>query len=508
MLKKLKVDKILLLILLGGFILRVVGVTHGFPFIFHPDEPALVRSAIGIRFGPNPAHFDWPHLHFYLNFVLFMSYIKFRGLLQILGLQNFLSSYFPLMWRDPLVFYFLARLFNVVLGTLTAIPVYLAGKRLFNKQIGLIAAAVLMVMPFQVQSAPFALIDIPTAFWGMWAFYFALKIFQEKDLRNYLLAGFFIGLSASTKYNGGLLAIMIPAAHFLRTWKSKNEKLLDWSGFKAHVISGIFAFLGFVLGTPYSILDFDTFTRTDGPKGALWQFANVGKVEFSEHISQFIQALTFGFAKDFGYVFLFLYTLAVLYAIFIRRTKKIWLILIPSLFLFFYISGFVKVRTHYFTSTYPFVALVCGYVIVHLTETIKSKWKYLVLISFFALPFWVSLQNVALLVRKDTRVIAYEWMLEHVKEGDRIIYNTSNLLPVLEKFSKNEVDKDLTGADFSYGKGYVVLGLQYREVSGFFSSVNEKELESEKLEKVLEISQKGRRGPNIFIYAFEQNQTN
>ncbi|OGC47203.1 hypothetical protein A2886_00975 [candidate division WWE3 bacterium RIFCSPHIGHO2_01_FULL_42_13] len=501
MLRKLKFDKILLIILLVGFGLRVAGVEHGFPFIFHPDEPAVVRSAIGLRFDPNPAHFDWPHLHLYLNYFLHFLYIKFRIRLQVFGLQESLSAYFPLMWRDPLIFYFLSRLLNVFMGTLTAIPVYLAGKKLFNRSVGLAAAFALMITPFHVQTSPFALIDIPTAFWVAWAFYFSIKIFQEKDLKNYLWAGLFIGFAASTKYNGGLMAAMIPAAHFLRTWKSPNEKLLDWHGVKALVLSGLVAGLGFILGTPYSVLDFDTFIRTDGPKGALWQFTNVGKVGFGQQIVQFFQALTSEFARDFGYIFILLYMLTIFYAIFVKRTKEIWLILIPSLFLFFYISGFDKTRAHYYTSAYPFVALACGFVIVHLMEMIKSKWRYLIPILLFLVPLWISIQTVLLLVRKDTREITYEWMLENVNPNDRIVYNTSSFLPVMEKFSRNEVEKGVVGADLSFGKGYVVLGLDTGEIG--------KELAAtEGLDQVFEVSTQGRRGPYVFIYVFEQNQEN
>lgn len=112
-----KENKTLIAIILLGLALRLYGLNHGFPFIFHPDEPAVVRSATGIRFESNPGHFDWPHLHFYLNFFLYWVFIKFRGLLQILGLRSFLASTFPLLWRDPLVFYWLSRLFDAFFGS-------------------------------------------------------------------------------------------------------------------------------------------------------------------------------------------------------------------------------------------------------------------------------------------------------------------------------------------------------------------------------------------------------
>ena len=52
-----KVSKPLLLILLLGLFLRLYGISYGFPFIYSVDEPALVRTATGIRFESNPKHF-------------------------------------------------------------------------------------------------------------------------------------------------------------------------------------------------------------------------------------------------------------------------------------------------------------------------------------------------------------------------------------------------------------------------------------------------------------------
>jgi len=69
---------------------RLAGIEHGFPFIFHPDEPTIVRSALGIRFDLNPKHFDWPHLYIYLNYFLYMAFAKFRNFVLSIGLNSFL----------------------------------------------------------------------------------------------------------------------------------------------------------------------------------------------------------------------------------------------------------------------------------------------------------------------------------------------------------------------------------------------------------------------------------
>src|SRR3989338_1358478 len=114
MLKRL--NKYLLLILLLGLSLRLYGINHGFPFIYHVDEPALQRSSYNIRFNLNPGHFDWPHFHFYLNFTLYFMLYIFRGFLQTVGLKEDVIKIFPIIWKDPLVFFLISRLFDAFLG--------------------------------------------------------------------------------------------------------------------------------------------------------------------------------------------------------------------------------------------------------------------------------------------------------------------------------------------------------------------------------------------------------
>ena len=98
-----------------------MGNKNGFPFIFHPDEPTIIRSALGIRFNPNPKHFDWPHLYIYLNYFLYMIFAKIRGLTVTFGLRDLVAKFIPLVWDENLIYYYLTRCFSALLGAFTAI---------------------------------------------------------------------------------------------------------------------------------------------------------------------------------------------------------------------------------------------------------------------------------------------------------------------------------------------------------------------------------------------------
>lgn len=508
----------LFLIIFVGIVLRLYGLNHGFPFIFHPDEPAVVRSATGIRFDPNPAHFDWPHLHFYLNFFLYWLFIKFRGFLQIIGLQEPIVKIFPLLWRDPLVFYWLSRLFDAFLGAFTALPLYLAGKELFNKKTGLLAALAISVMPFHVHVSHFALIDVPTAFWISWAIYFSTKIYRYGLIKNYLLAGFFIGLAASTKYNGGLAALVVFMGHLIRLIESAEEgikrktldtlkQLLNPKEIKFLVVSGFAAIAGFILGTPYSVLDFDTFIRSDSPVGAMWQFKNVGSVDFAVRINQFIRVLTTEYLNNFGYTLIIIFTLFAIYSTF-KMNKKVCFIYVPALFLFYYTAGFDKLRAHYFLTVYPFVALAVGVAIEKVIRNKSKVFKVFVLLAVFLPPLMLSAQRSVLLKKEDTRNITYNWLKEHVTIADFLIYNSSSLNPVVEKFSKDRLDKGVNKENLEGKKGYIVMYVDD------MSEMEDGEVEESGAtdewdvisgyEEVFRVDSKGRRGENVLIYHFDE----
>lgn len=444
MLKRIDILKYkwILLIFILALLVRTLGISHGFPFIFHPDEPAVVRSAMGIRFNLNPMHFDWPSLHFYLNFIFYSAFILFRSALQVLRLKNILISIFPILWRDPLVFYLISRLLDAFIGAFTVVPVYLIGKRLFNNKVGLLSALVIGLFPFHVYSSHFALVDIPMVFWLAWGIYFGTGILKENSLKNYIYAGLFFGFSASTKYNGGLGVFTIVVAHFIRILIFRNEKLFSVNGLSKLLIAGLFSILGFVLGTPFSVLDFDKFIRSDSPIGALWQFKNVGKVDFISHISKFISSLTYRFANDFGYSFLFLFLLSPI-LFFMKSIKKddrfkVAFLFIPTIVFFYYISGFDKNRSHYYAVTYPYVVVLCGYILSLFVTALHEKKKILLIIVFslvFVPPFSFISKDDYIFLRKDTRVLLYNFLLSNNDNYNVVFYNSNSLSVVLDKFS-------------------------------------------------------------------------
>ena len=455
MFKKFKLNKPLLAIFFLALGLRLFGIWHGWPFIYNVDEPALVRSAVGIRFAANPGHFDWPHLHFYLSFGVLAFFYLVRGFSQMAGLRPILEPLIGFFWQDPAVYYLIVRVFNACLGALTVVPVYLAGKVLFagcggeGKELsfkdlsqslapgnsppevlepgprvlepdsfprrpchlaGLLAALALAVIPFHVKDSHIATIDVPMVFWLAWSLYFSARILRDGRRKNYIWAGVFAGLAASTKYNGILVLVCVGVAHVLRLPRLAGQfpraRLLGPSfgkrkslalGLQSRALflgrlllsreslkpitSVLIAILVFFIGTPFALFDFDTFWSFEYPKGVLWQFLNVGQVGSWAALWANAQKVLWKefFPRDFSLPFWLVVLWSFLELVFgiigvIREKvydrgdrgnrsgglgKLVFLWFFPIVYLVLVIRG-VKFSSHYFLPIYPFVALLVG----------------------------------------------------------------------------------------------------------------------------------------------------
>jgi 4-amino-4-deoxy-L-arabinose transferase-like glycosyltransferase len=519
MLKK-KSNLILLGIIFCALFLRLTGITHGFPYIFHPDEPTIVRSALGIRFNPNPKHFDWPHFYIYLNYFLYMTFSRFRNILGVLKLRESIGMIFPLIWDEKVIFYFLTRCFSAILGALTVIPVYLSAKKLFNEKAGLFAAFCMAFLPYHVWHSHYSLPDIPMVFLLSWGLYFSCLILTNeeykkiyKSLKNYIFSGFFIGLAASTKYNGGLSALMVPAAHFLRILGIRQEgkekvKIVDFRGILALFSAGIAAFVGFLLGTPYALFDFKTFSRTDGPQGALWQFTNVGSVSFAQHLGQFLNELFVKVSSNMGWVVIPIYVLGFGYLVYriinfsIIKKKigdneiRLFFLYLISLFLFWYISGFKNTRAHYFFIFYPFAAIVFGFFVSKIYEWLSLKKRFLsfifTVLVCFPLVFFSS-RNTYSYYQGDTRNDLYKWLVSNLKLGENVVYNDAKASDVFGQIGVS-ANKGLDSIKSLSSALVIVLD---PENSKYFLTKY-----SSYLNKEVTFSNNLRLGPNIEVYRY------
>ncbi len=255
---------VLLGVLALGLGLRVWGIRFGLPFVYHPDEGALVMPALKILqtgdFRPTHLYYGSAYIYslttLYIPFFLFSAW---RGTLKVVAELPVFVDYFQIgQYPFPGVF-LLGRLLTALLGGLTVLTTFVLGRRvsrIVSGQdqddqaaiwVGLAGAVLLSVEWFHTQNAHFATTDVPMTFILTLAVMRCIEVFQRGHWRDYLWAGFWIGLTASTKFPGGLVFVVLLVAHVLRA--------RDW----AEVLDGRLGLgvavtaAGFFLGTPYAL---------------------------------------------------------------------------------------------------------------------------------------------------------------------------------------------------------------------------------------------------------------
>ncbi len=160
---------VLFLILLIGLALRVIGIRFGLPNIYHPDEPAIVGPVRMImQTGDfNPHWFHWPSFYIYVQLAV-ASARYFYGVSK--------GQFVAVAGMAMPHFYPAGRFITALFGVASIYVIFLAGRRLFNRNTGTIAALLLAVSFLHVKDSHYITVDVPATFFVILSFFFALRI--------------------------------------------------------------------------------------------------------------------------------------------------------------------------------------------------------------------------------------------------------------------------------------------------------------------------------------------
>ncbi len=217
---------LLLLVLAPALTLRLVGLGFGLPFgVPRPDETAVAGPAVGFLSGNlDPGSFYYPAFQMY---VLALVYLLFYWVSKPFAGWATLAAFVESRRQSLAPFFYPSRGLVVVMGTLTVWWVYLIGRRLFDRTVGLLAALFLALGFLHVRDSHFGVTDVPMTGLVVLTVLLIVKWQEEGRLRDAVLAGLVGGLAMSTKYNG--LGVGVPfALAFLAT---SPYTLIEWSRF-------------------------------------------------------------------------------------------------------------------------------------------------------------------------------------------------------------------------------------------------------------------------------------
>lgn len=411
------------LLTLIGAVLRFWKIGFGLPYIFYSDEALVTYIALNMGGGDlNPHSFIHPNLFHYL--LLFLDVLYILGGMA-LGIFHKPSEAWQLYRTNPTVFYVIGRMANALFGTLTIPVVYWAGKKVFNKETGLLAALFLTFSPMHIQWSQLAYVDVPLTFFVTLAFIFSFLAFEKGSIRSFVLSGFTCGLAGSTKWQGFVALLWGPLASLLFTLKNKTSILTGLLG-KRTIVYFLFFSLTFVVISPFLFLDFSWFRRE-----IVWLWGNLqpsgrGQLGYEGSWNWFYYL--FGpMAYGLGLPVEVLGILGLLVLVFRMDLRRLFFVSFPVVY--FLIVGASRLRIpKYILPASPFFCISAAFFIVWLLSKAAGEDKRRLSLGLAMVGFLVvlpsaldSLRYAYLKTQPDTRQLVYEWVRGHIPPQSKIL---------------------------------------------------------------------------------------
>jgi len=247
---------LLALVVAAALVLRLAGLRSGLPSetrrlsTFHPDESVTFHALEGmdpakLNFNPGMA-LSWGSFQVYLQGAVSGAMVK-AGLLKIGGRESLSGN---LKEADKL--YVSGRLLVMLFGAASVPVLYRAAVYLVGAGPALFAAFLFGAAFLPVYISFFVRPDSFMLFWGLLSVLFAFRIAERPSAANYALSGLFAGLSAASKYPGGLFVFFLAWSHFYNAWRARSPLLNVRS-----LLLGAGTSIGvFALVNPYFVLSF------------------------------------------------------------------------------------------------------------------------------------------------------------------------------------------------------------------------------------------------------------
>jgi hypothetical protein len=389
-------------LLIGALALRLWGVKHGLPYAYNADENAhFVPKAIQLfGHGWNPHYFVNPPAYTYVLHLVFAVWY---------GGREGVSSTFAL---DQGQVFIIARVVSAVLGTVAVWALYLAGARLFDRRVGLLAAALLAVAFLPVFYSHLALNDVPTlapiclSLWG------TAGVLRDGRPRHYAIAGIGLGLACATKYTGGIVLLPLLAAVALRR---------DVRGL---LLAGGLSIVAFFVANPYAFIDHGAFhqglvhqsTAADDALGKLGLTQTSG-------IAYYLWTFTWGL----GWVPVIAAAIAIV--VLGLRDPSAMVVLAPAPVAFLLFMGTQgRFFGRWLMPIFPLVCILAAYLVVRVVDAIAARRPSLApvllavgVVALCGQGLVYSLHAGLVLSRADTRNLARDWLVANVPEHTRIV---------------------------------------------------------------------------------------
>ncbi|MFH1827133.1 MAG: glycosyltransferase family 39 protein [bacterium] len=406
----------LVLVLIFAFLLRFIGTNPGYNQ-YHSDEGITYSAAVSMIKNGNldPLRYDYPALvplvnYFFFKFIFiplnwtffYLSNISkiIDGLIHIpiAPLEKAKIFQISILGEREINALFWGRYVTALFSLANVYLVYWLGKKLFGKNVGLLGALFLAVSFKAVVNSHIGLPDTYNAFFLLLSLIFSYRIIDKPTFRNYLLAGLFIGLSFSTKYQVFAVFPFLIAHFFASRLNLKN--VFSWK----IVLSGLMAVGIFILLNPYLWLNYQS---------AFEIISYVSKKYAMGRNSLMAYPFFYLLHFDYGLPLFMLSIVGICYSL--KKFTKQALFLLTGIISFFYVMVFYSNGGFYirnFITITPLVMLFAALALYSL-KFLLNKWFFTVLVIGSTI---IPLKNALINSYNYTKTWSYKEILNKAEK--------------------------------------------------------------------------------------------
>lgn len=408
---------------------------------FYVDEMFYDRYAMELAqwfISSEPVKFSYVHPSGYslvLAFVYGIYYLVGKLVGQFPDLGSFLV-HFGTQRGD---FIFLARLVSGAFAVASVPLLYALARRLFNERAAILSSFAFVVSYPVVFYAHTAANITMLMFLTAAAMYFIVRISQEESLKNYLLAGMFIGIAVGTKYYPLLLTLPLLLAHLQRAgWKNGWRHPPD---LQKLLLAGLAVVVCAVIAFPLPLFAFDQWSYFIKDTFSYYTGGNVfrnaykllwGSVPHYAETASEPSPWWSNSLRSWSETTLLWIAAGSVYAAFRFRHQ---FFLLASPFVVMFLAQAVRgglglgVRQLYFAV--PLLIVLASGAFVHLVEnlTLSSSWKRAVLllgsVAVLAQPAVWTASFLSLLANPTTVELGRTWLTQNVPRGSVLLCDGS-----------------------------------------------------------------------------------
>ncbi len=433
---------LLAVIFIAGLGFRLFGIQWGIPSYFHPDERQIMYQVTDLSWQePNPKFFAYGSLPMYfLKGILFSLDIINKGISGALTSIDFspevksaIREAFPRMNNfESMVL--TGRAVSAFLSACTILVIFYLAQTIYNRKIGLIAAALFAFTVLSIQQSHFYVVDGPQTFLITCALLFIVRIVQSDRNRDYYYSALFIGMAMATKVSSSPIYLAFFLAQVLAV---ANGKRKGWNSWAHWVAAGLLSVVVMTACMPYWILDFDKFYSDVNEQkrmvtGAVTLPYTIQYAHTTPYLYLIRNMIFWSMGLPLGLAAYIGFALGII-RVFRKRSDTGNLILLAWLIPLFILNSTFQVKfLRYTLPMFPVFAILAARWLHDLHHTIgRFRARLVNVVVIGGALFW-SIAFSAIYTEPNTRHVASDWVYENIPKGSNIVLesNWDDSLPV------------------------------------------------------------------------------